>query len=172
MADLYGDHWSVTRRDTPRAGSADDAVYLPGRNALLSIKAALWCQLHGIRLLALASLASNPFPDTTKSFWRDLQRVISLPGTPPVRLMVPLAGMTKQDVVRWGRDAPLELTFSCIAPVDGKQCGDCNKCAERQLAFGAAGVADRTEYAAPAGWADKTLRGYDGARDARGAPSP
>src|SRR4051794_28138619 len=32
VADLYGDHWSLTGRDVPAADTADQAVYLPGRN--------------------------------------------------------------------------------------------------------------------------------------------
>lgn len=151
MADLYRDHWSVTRRDTPPAGTADDAVYLPGRNALLSIKVALWCQLNGIRVLALAALASNPFADATDSFFGILERVISLPGTPPVKVVTPFSGMTKAEVMRWGSKYPLHLTFSCIGPVDGMHCGACNKCDERQLAFRAAGIDDRSVYARTAG---------------------
>src|SRR3954469_4090946 len=34
VADLYGDHWSLTGRDVPGADSPDEAVYLPGRNVL------------------------------------------------------------------------------------------------------------------------------------------
>ena len=151
MADLYGDHWSVSCRDTPPAGSADEAVYLPGRNALLSIKAALWCQLHGIGRLALATLGTSPFADATESFFASLQRMINLPGTPPIELVAPFAGMTKHDVMRWGRDYPLQLTFSCIAPVEGRHCGLCNKCAERQRAFRAAGRDDPSVYATGAG---------------------
>src|SRR5262249_14722660 len=32
VADLYGDHWSVTSRGVPGADTPDDAVFLPGRN--------------------------------------------------------------------------------------------------------------------------------------------
>ena len=46
LADVYGEHWCVTGRQVPDANSPDEAVYLPGRNALLVIKAALWCQLQ------------------------------------------------------------------------------------------------------------------------------
>jgi 7-cyano-7-deazaguanine synthase len=146
MADLYQDHWSVTRRDTPRADSADEAVYLPGRNALLAIKAALWCQLNGIRYLALATLGTSPFADTTESFFASFQSVVNLPGTPPLKLVAPLGRMVKEEVMRWGRDYPLHLTFSCIAPESGRHCGRCNKCAERQWAFRQAGLADRSKY--------------------------
>jgi 7-cyano-7-deazaguanine synthase len=46
-----------------------------------------------------------------------------------------------------GRDLPLELTFSCIAPAGELHCGRCNKCAERRAAFREADREDRTSYA-------------------------
>lgn len=147
MADLYRDHWSVTCRGAPPAGSPDDAVYLPGRNALLLIKPVVWCQMHGIRALAIGPLSTNPFADTTEAFYASFQRTVNLPGTLAVSLLTPLAGMTKQDVMRLGREFPLHLTFSCIAPVNGRHCGRCNKCAERQQAFQFAGLPDHCVYA-------------------------
>ena len=70
LADLYGDHWSVTGRGVPEFASPDAAVYLPGRNALLLIKPALWCRLHGIEELALAVLGTSPFADATAGVFR------------------------------------------------------------------------------------------------------
>jgi len=35
ITDVYGSHWSVSGREVPDERSADDAVYLPGRNLLL-----------------------------------------------------------------------------------------------------------------------------------------
>src|SRR5437764_237333 len=65
VADLYGDHWSLTGRGVPGAESADSAVYLPGRNVLLLSKALLWCHLHEVPTLAIATLACNPFSDAS-----------------------------------------------------------------------------------------------------------
>src|SRR5438105_5844806 len=48
VADLYGDHWSLTGRDVPGVESPDEAVYLPGRNVLLLSKALLWCHLRDV----------------------------------------------------------------------------------------------------------------------------
>src|SRR5438874_8708183 len=42
VADLYGDHWSLTGRGVPDAASPDEAVFLPGRHVLLRSKALLW----------------------------------------------------------------------------------------------------------------------------------
>jgi 7-cyano-7-deazaguanine synthase len=146
LADLYGYHWSVTGRDVPDADTPDRAVYLPGRNALLTIKPALWCAMHGIDELALAVLASNPFSDATVEFFRDFERAIDQATNSRVRLTRPFAGLKKREVMELGRGLPLQLTFSCIAPVRGLHCGRCNKCAERRQAFGYLGN-DPTTYA-------------------------
>jgi len=135
MGDVYGDHWSVTGRDVPAADTPDEAVYLPGRVALLTVKAALWCQLHGIGSLALATLGTNPFDDATASSLERLGTALSGMGPGPIRLLRPFGGLDKRQVMEIGRACPLDLTFSCIAPRDGAHCGRCNKCAERREAF-------------------------------------
>ena len=43
---------------------------------------------------------------------------------------------------------PLEYSLSCMSPVSDRHCGQCSKCRERREAFAAAGVSDRTTYAA------------------------
>ncbi len=149
LADVYEDHWSVTGQRPPDAFSPDEAVYLPGRNALLVVKAALWCQLHGIEQLALGVLDSNPFADATAPFFHDLEAALSRSAGNRLRIVRPFARLSKREVMQLGRDLPLELTFSCIAPTDALHCGRCNKCAERDRAFRLAGLEDPTEYAVP-----------------------
>jgi 7-cyano-7-deazaguanine synthase len=146
VRDLYGDHWSVTGDDVPDARSADDAVYLPGRNALLLVKAAVWCRLHGIGELALAVLRSNPFADATPEFFAEFESALARATSGRVRIVRPFGAMSKREVMALGRGLPLELTFSCIAPRGGRHCGACNKCAERQAAFEAIDGSDPTEY--------------------------
>ena len=46
-----------------------------------------------------------------------------------VRIETPYRQMSKVAVIKRGQDLPLELSFSCIAPVGKKHCGRCNKCA-------------------------------------------
>ena len=133
-----------------RCRSADDAVYLPGRNAVLIVKAALWCQLHDIRELALGVLGSNPFADASAAFFEQFQGASNLATGAGLRILRPFANLEKRDVMELGRGLPLGLTFSCIAPVDGLHCGRCNKCAERQKAFRLIDSPDPTCYAAGA----------------------
>jgi 7-cyano-7-deazaguanine synthase len=146
VADLYGGHWSLTGRGVPDADSADEAVYLPGRNVLLLSKALLWCHLHDVPAVALAVLAANPFPDATPAFFHAFQDAVNQAVGGHVRVETPYAGLSKTEVLRRGRHLPLGHTFSCIAPAGGRHCGQCNKCAERRRAFAAAGVVDPTEY--------------------------
>jgi 7-cyano-7-deazaguanine synthase len=147
LADLYTQHWSITGEATPDASTPDDAVYLPGRNALLLVKAIVWCQIAGVEQLALAPLASNPFDDARPEFFQHFETSMANGYGRRVSLLRPFARLHKEEVMRLGRGLPLELTFSCIAPRDGLHCGICNKCHERKEAFRAADIPDQTRYA-------------------------
>lgn len=149
LADVYEGHWSLTGNNPPDDASSDDAVYLPGRNALLLLKASLWCQLRGIPTLAIGVLATNPFADATPDFFQAFEAVVNAGANPRLSVLRPFAGWTKRQVMEQGKALPLELTFSCIAPAAGMHCGKCNKCAERQAAFRVAGRPDPTVYAKP-----------------------
>ncbi len=147
VADVYGAHWSITGQGVPNAASADDAVFLPGRNVLLLAKSLLWCHLHEVPAVALGVLQTNPFPDATAEFFQAMQDVVGRAVGGRVRIALPFAGMKKRDVMLLGVGLPLEHTFSCIQPKNERHCGRCNKCAERQQAFAAAGMGDPTAYA-------------------------
>jgi 7-cyano-7-deazaguanine synthase len=146
VRDVYGTHWSITAEDVPGAADADEMVFLPGRNVLLLAKALLWSHLQGVPAIALGSLATNPFPDATPEFFRNLQAVLNQAVSGHVEIRLPFGGMSKRAVMQLGRDLPLEHTFSCIRPENDLHCGRCNKCAERQKAFAGAGLADPTRY--------------------------
>jgi 7-cyano-7-deazaguanine synthase len=146
LGDLYGQHWSITGRQIPDDHSPDEAVFLPGRNPLLLIKPALWCVTHKVGQLALATLSANPFRDATPEFFAQFEAMLAVAMDARLEIMRPFEGLTKADVLARGRRLPLELTFSCLSPVDGMHCGHCNKCAERSHAFAAVGLRDQTAY--------------------------
>lgn len=146
VADLYGDHWSITGKNVPLIGTPDEACFLPGRNILLLSKAMLWCYLHGVGSVALGSLQTNPFPDATPEFFAGFQNLVNRAVGSAVEISLPFAGMKKSEVMPRGRGLPLEHTFSCIQPVQGLHCGVCNKCGERREAFKSAGMIDPTRY--------------------------
>ncbi len=150
--DVYGSHWSTTGESVPDRSTADEAVFLPGRNVLLVAKTAVWCSLHGISTLALGHLQSNPFPDATGGFFEDLSRIMMTALDASLRIIRPFAHLTKGEVLQLSAHLPLELTFSCISPArdtsdEQMHCGRCNKCEERKRGFAQAGIPDSTAYA-------------------------
>ena len=149
--DLYGDHWSLSGRQVPGARTADDAVFLPGRNVLLLSKALLWCHLNRVHALALAPLESNPFPDATPAFLTAMAGVVNQAVGGSVAIRLPYRGLHKTEVLHRGRQLqlPLAWTFSCLRPLKLRPCGACNKCAERRQVFRAVGLADPTPYCHP-----------------------
>lgn len=147
LGDIYSGHWSITGQATPDASTPDEAVFLPGRNALLLIKPIVWCQKNGVSQLALAPLASNPFDDAQPSFFARLEEAMAAGYGTKVTLARPFSKLHKSEVMRLGRGLPLELSFSCIAPRAGLHCGECNKCHERKVAFRDADMPDKTVYA-------------------------
>lgn len=146
---LYDGHWSLTGRQVPDYHSPDESVYLPGRNLILLSRAALYGAARDLDAVALGLLAGNPFPDSRPEFLSALERAVRLALGRPIRFLAPYLDASKREVLLKGRALPLHLTFSCIRPQGGRHCGDCNKCAERQRAFAAANIPDRTRYGIP-----------------------
>lgn len=148
VANVYGRHWSVEGIAVPDATSPDEAVYLPGRNLLFISKAAVWCRLRNVEHLALGSLGTNPFPDSTPTFFEQIEAAVNQAMDGRLRILRPFDRMHKDEVLKRGRGLPLQFTFSCLSPVDGQHCGRCNKCEERRNGFRDAHLPDPTNYAA------------------------
>jgi len=147
LADLYGEHWSMTGSNVPDESTADEAVLLWGRNPLLLVKAMLWCSLHGISRLALATLRGNPFADASPQFFQQFASSLATATRTEVQILRPFAEMSKVEVLELGVDMPFQLTFSCLSPQDGLHCGVCNKCGERAAALRSMPGGDPTNYA-------------------------
>ena len=141
-------HWAVA--GTPPAyATADEEVYLVGRNVLLLAKVATWCAVNRIGRIALGPLAGNPFPDATPKFFAAMRQALSLGLDHDLEIVAPFRNLSKAAVIVRGRSlgVPFELTLSCMNPVDGRHCGRCSKCRERLQAFETAGAADPASYA-------------------------
>ena len=141
-------HWAVAGAP-PGYATADEEVYLVGRNVLLLAKVATWCAVNHIGRIALGSLAGNPFPDATPAFFAAMEQALSQGLDHALRIVTPFRNLSKAAVIARGRelDVPFELTLSCMNPLDGRHCGRCSKCRERLQAFEAAGVTDPASYA-------------------------
>ena len=152
MGDVYGAHWTMTGVGGPVWDDPDETVEIRGRNLVLLSKAMVLAAIEGWPTLALGSLAGNPFPDATAEFFADLAAVCGKALRASLAIVTPFRGLHKDEVIRRGRDLPLELTLSCLRPTaGGLNCGECNKCRERHEAFIAAGVEDKTRYATQPG---------------------
>jgi 7-cyano-7-deazaguanine synthase len=142
MHDIYpATHWAM-QGTAPGYDTADEDVYIEGRNIVLLAKASVFMARAALSRVLIGPLAGNPFPDATPAFFEALAGAISIEA--------PLARMHKADVIRLGAElgVPLELSLSCMQPVGGLHCGRCSKCRERIEGFRNAGVPDLTRYAA------------------------
>jgi len=146
LRSIYGAHWSFTGWRVPSAASADSAVYLPGRNALLLSVAAIVCAKRRSSSIALGLLKGNPFGDASPAFLRQFGSCLTKALGHPIRILTPLRSMRKAQVTQLARGLPLDLTFSCLQPRGLRHCGQCNKCAERRRAFRAVSIFDPTRY--------------------------
>jgi 7-cyano-7-deazaguanine synthase len=146
IGDVYRNHWSLGQGAVPGENDPDESVYLPGRNLMLLAKGAVCCSQFNLSVLLLGTLQGNPFPDARPEFFSLMEQVISLGMGREFHILTPFRNSTKEAVIQLAREAPLELSFSCIAPQDGQHCGRCNKCAERKKHFLLAGDEDKTFY--------------------------
>jgi 7-cyano-7-deazaguanine synthase len=173
MRDVYdATHWAIEGRP-PGYHTADEEVYLPGRNIVLLGKAGVYCAAADIPRVVIGTLAHNPFPDATPEFRRAMSRALSLGLDYTLEVDAPYADLSKAEVIRRGAilGVRLELTLSCMNPVSAapstqhaapgtqhaapgtqhpalstRHCGLCSKCRERHDAFLEAGIEDLTEY--------------------------
>jgi 7-cyano-7-deazaguanine synthase len=147
LHDFLGNHWAVTGVNVPRSGSRAADLEIPLRNLTL-----LSFALHRLRdvaepTLALGTTADNCYRDGSREYFDRCEEVLSLEAGQPVRILTPLIGFNKTQVIRQSDADTLALSFSCVHPVGGRHCGECIKCGRRRASFDAAGVDDPTDYA-------------------------
>src|SRR5687768_11743637 len=95
VADLYpATHWAL--RGTPPAfDTADEDVYLAGRNVVLLSKAGIYCAQQRVSRIAIGTLAGNPFPDATNEFFTTLAKGLSLGLAHQIAIEAPFMEMDK-----------------------------------------------------------------------------
>jgi 7-cyano-7-deazaguanine synthase len=153
MRDVYSaSHWAI-QGNPPAYDTADEEVYLAGRNLVLLTKAGVYAAARGIHRIALGPLAANPFPDATPQFFEAMSHALTLGLAHVTEIAAPFAAMHKEEVIRRGLalGVPLANTLSCMNPVIEEggplHCGLCSKCRERRDAFAAVGESDPAAYA-------------------------
>lgn len=144
-------------RDDDAIGDGVPATYVPARNLLFLSLAIGWAEVVGAQevVIGVNAVDYSGYPDCRERFIDAFQRAAAL-GTragdagAPIRVLHPLSGMTKADIVRAGAELGVDfsLTRSCYGPDErGRACGRCDACALRRRGFEEAGVPDPTPYA-------------------------
>ncbi len=127
--------------------------YIPARNLVFYALALNEGERMGARYIIGGHNGgdSEVFPDANPHFFVSLNALAASSlwssQASPMEIHIPLAGMSKVEVLRMGDrlGVPFELTWSCYW--DGElHCGRCESCKERQDAFVAADIADATPY--------------------------
>ncbi len=151
--------------DVPKGRSDDDIAhgvpitYVPARNLIfLSLGAAYAETIDADEIhLGVNAIDYSGYTDCRPDFIAAFERAANLATRraaegSPVRIVAPLAAMSKADIVRAGARLGVDfgLTHSCYDPDEsGGACGACDACAIRRRGFEESGIADPTRYAAP-----------------------
>jgi 7-cyano-7-deazaguanine synthase len=147
LDDFLGQHWAVSRRDVPRAGARSADLEIPLRNlTLLGFALHRLSDLSPVRM-ALGTTADNCYRDGSRDYFDRCEEVLTQEADRDVRVLTPLIGLNKTQVIQQSDPETLTLSFSCVDPRNNEHCGECIKCGRRQAAFRAARVDDPTYYA-------------------------
>ncbi|MFN4245804.1 MAG: 7-cyano-7-deazaguanine synthase QueC [Brevinematia bacterium] len=135
------------------------STYVPMRNTLFGVIAAIVCEIRDVKNIVLGIHASDSpnYPDTRPEWASSLEAVINTGsrfGFEKKRLIVhtPLINLSKKEIVVLAKDlgVPFDLTWSCYSPVYlgniVKPCMDCPSCNARKKAFEQAHIEDTLGY--------------------------
>lgn len=138
-ASVIAAHYHVVfaRQNIESLPLVNDVVFA-GRNLVMASLAIAHAQSTRCQAIAIGCNASDwlRFPDCRPAFWR---AVAAAAEAYDVKVLTPLIYHSKRDVVDRARElgVPLDATWSCYSPNDGKPCGDCLACKTRNEALAA-----------------------------------
>ena len=114
----------------PKLRVNEDA-FLPGRNLVSELAGAAHAYKVQANSVAIGLLdpADRLFPDQTKEFLQDAERVIETAIGRRISVLAPLINFTKKDVLVMASERGIEQTYSCHSGTD-KPCGVCIACLE------------------------------------------
>ena len=137
-------------RNAASMHSGPPATYVPFRNGIFLALAAAWAETGGVRDLVCGfHVADSPdYPDTTKDFVKAMEKAVQAGtkaafGGPKTRILAPLVGLGKTDIIRLGLrlGADYSYSVSCYAGAE-RPCGTCSSCRFRARAWKAVGRED------------------------------
>lgn len=158
MKDLYGSSNVLTDESKSMPSSFQSSIIVPIRNAIFLTIGTAYAFSIGAEVVAYgAHLSDQPYPDCRPEFSKKMADVLNLGDIdaisegnhPPVEIWSPaIQGLNKAEMLKISYkllNDKVFRTWSCY--LDGeKQCGTCESCNNRKLAFRLAGIKDRTDY--------------------------
>ena len=133
-------------------------TYVPARNTIFLSFALAYAEVLGASdiFIGVNALDYSGYPDCRPEYIAAFERMANLAtrgaveGTTPVRIVTPLIGLSKREIIQLGTRLGVDysVTSSCYDPSpNGKACGRCDACRLRLDAFRAAGLEDPAPYA-------------------------
>lgn len=131
--------WIDGGDDFPDSGAAVSILELPNRNETLIREVLNYKDGHKLLNILIGTTVDNPFDDGREDFFLNLETQLFNEKKRQLKIIAPLHHLNKKEVIELGKQYPLELTLSCIAPINGEPCNKCLKCTLREEAFVSAG---------------------------------
>ncbi|MEO9249147.1 7-cyano-7-deazaguanine synthase [Citricoccus nitrophenolicus] len=128
-------HFGISWSSVAISGISTAVGEIPGRNDLLIAAAIAAYPRHSI---AIGTHAGTGYSDCSPEHGIAWQELLDVQYAGVVQLLVPLASLTKAEVVDLALDRgiPLNLTYSCEAA--SEPCAACRSCADRRSFLDAA----------------------------------
>lgn len=106
-------------------------AYTPGRNLLFLLMGGAYAFQVEAEAVAIGLLAErfSLFPDQRANFIIDAERAIASALGRPMRIVTPLSGFSKADVLELAQEKGISGTYSCHAGTE-TPCGRCISCLE------------------------------------------
>jgi 7-cyano-7-deazaguanine synthase len=128
---LHGYGHMVPSGITSASRRLNEDAFLPGRNVLFLLAGAGYaCRLNASGVaIGLLHEQSHIFPDQTVTFLRKCEDLLGLALGRRLRVVAPLMGLSKGDVLDLCRERHIAGTYSCHSGAK-KPCGRCVSCVE------------------------------------------
>lgn len=131
-----------------------EKFYVPCRNTIFLINAIALAESKWIKdkqrydiLTGFKNEGKESYPDTTKKFVKEINKLTRISCIKPIRILAPLINKDKEDIITLGKNLGVEFdkTMSCYIGRE-KHCGYCLACQLRKAGFYWANINDPTAY--------------------------
>jgi 7-cyano-7-deazaguanine synthase len=165
MKKLYGNSNVLTNSKFSIPSKFDHSIVVPIRNAIFITIATAWAFSVNADLIVLGAHADDfHYPDCRPKFIRSITNALNIGEEDKIKngtrrkvsIWSPsLEGITKYELLKFGYKMLGDTIFeswSCYSNgkrihKDKVQCGECESCINRKMAFNKAGIKDKTIYA-------------------------